>query len=91
MTLFGLIACEYGVNHETIYNILNKVNKIDTLEKLIYFISHTSDFNNLDVKGGDIPYLEQIISQRGIQIDKKKLNKPKNKALILIINYLKTK
>lgn len=59
------------------------------MDKLIYFISHSSEFGDLIVRGGDIPYLEQIINQRGIQIDKKKLNKPKNKALILLINFLK--
>lgn len=76
---------------ETVFNILTKISKIDSLDKFIYFVSHLPEFQNLRVRGGDVPFLEQIISQRGIEIESKKLNRPKNKALVLLINYLKNK
>ncbi len=43
---------------ETVSNIINKANKIDNLEKLLYFISHTAEFRDFAVRGGDLPYLE---------------------------------
>ena len=57
----------------------------------MYFICHTAEFGDISVRGGDIPYLDQIANRLGIQVDKKKLNKPKIKALVLLINYLKTR